>query len=196
MFLGCYSLESVDLSYFDTESLRQTASMFKGCENLKEIKGLDQLHMENAIYTSAMFQNCDSLTYFDLSNFQLDSVKTYGNLFDSDAHVDDPIPTIIITEDEKLIERYNDPDSIKGRIPYFGNASFDANGGVFAEGSTKQFAVVNDETNHFIYANEAEIDQAKASVSAVPGTDILMNNPSTSLSKEGSVFNGWYLDEA
>ena len=196
MFLGCYSLESVDLSYFDTESLRQTASMFKGCENLKEIKGLDQLHMENAIYTSAMFQNCDSLTYFDLSNFQLDSVKTYGNLFDSDAHVDDPIPTIIITEDEKLIERYNDPDSIKGRIPYFGNVSFDANGGVFADGSTKQFTVVNDETNHFIYANEAEIDQAKASVSAVPGTDILMNNPSTSLSKEGSVFNGWYLDEA
>ena len=196
MFLGCYSLESVDLSYFDTESLRQTASMFKGCENLKEIKGLDQLHMENAIYTSAMFQNCDSLTYFDLSNFQLDSVKTYGNLFDSDAHVDDPIPTIIITEDEKLIERYNDPDSIKGRIPYFGNVSFDANGGVFADGSTKQFAVVNDETNHFIYANEAEIDQAKASVSAVPGTDILTNDPSTSLSKEGSVFNGWYLDEA
>ncbi|MCQ5121809.1 InlB B-repeat-containing protein [Massilicoli timonensis] len=91
---------------------------------------------------------------------------------------------------------YNDPDSIKGRIPYFGNVSFDANGGVFADGSTKQFTVVNDETNHFIYANEAEIDQAKASVSAVPGTDILMNNPSTSLSKEGSVFNGWYLDEA
>ena len=197
MFLDCFNLEDIDLSSFDTSSVKRMEYMFDNCQKLNQVD-LSSFNFNNTLNMEGMFRNCNNLSILDLTNFNLSSINEdeYSKMFDCDDCIDDPIPTIIITEDEKLIERYNDPDSIKGRIPYFGNVSFDANGGVFADGSTKQFTVVNDETNHFIYANEAEIDQAKASVSAVPGTDILMNNPSTSLSKEGSVFNGWYLDEA
>ncbi|WP_102269624.1 BspA family leucine-rich repeat surface protein [Massilicoli timonensis] len=201
MFMACLNLESLDVNSFDTSKVERMDYMFTMCENLKNIEGLNHFDTSKVENMYGMFSDCEKINVFDLSSFDLSGFKTsnadrMAEIFDCDDFIDDPIPTIIITEDEKLIERYNDPDSIKGRIPYFGNVSFDANGGVFADGSTKQFTVVNDETNHFIYANETEVDQAKAAVSAVPGTDILMNNPSTSLSKEGSVFNGWYLDEA
>nr|WP_281254643.1 BspA family leucine-rich repeat surface protein [Massilicoli timonensis] len=199
--MACLNLESLDVNSFDTSKVERMDYMFTMCENLKNIEGLNHFDTSKVENMYGMFSDCEKINVFDLSSFDLSGFKTsnadrMAEIFDCDDFIDDPIPTIIITEDEKLIERYNDPDSIKGRIPYFGNVSFDANGGVFADGSTKQFTVVNDETNHFIYANETEVDQAKAAVSAVPGTDILMNNPSTSLSKEGSVFNGWYLDEA
>ena len=201
MFSNCFSLETLDISSFDTSNVKNMMAVFSFCTSLRNIKGLEKLQGNSITATYNMislFSQCNNMHFFDLSSFDCNdsfNLKNCG-LFDCNDFIDDPIPTIILSTSENLLNTYNDPDSIKGRIPYFGNVSFDANGGVFADGSTKQFAVVNDETNHFIYANEAEIDQAKASVSAVPGTDILMNNPSTSLSKEGSVFNGWYLDEA
>ena len=201
MFSNCFSLETLDISSFHTSNVKNMMAVFSFCTSLRNIKGLEKLQGNSitAAYNMiSLFSQCNNMHFFDLSSFDCNdsfNLKNCG-LFDCNDFIDDPIPTIILSTSENLLNTYNDPDSIKGRIPYFGNVSFDANGGVFADGSTKQFAVVNDETNHFIYANEAEIDQAKASVSAVPGTDILTNDPSTSLSKEGSVFNGWYLDEA
>ena len=38
MFGGCKSLEGVDLSNFNTENVKNMASMFSGCKSLKKVE--------------------------------------------------------------------------------------------------------------------------------------------------------------
>ena len=37
MFSYCYSLTSLDLSYFNTRQIRSMSKMFMGCENLQKL---------------------------------------------------------------------------------------------------------------------------------------------------------------
>ena len=196
MFTDCFALESLDMSGFNTSSLKNMSNMFNGCVNLKSINGLDKLNTNNVENVSSIFLNCPNLNVLDLSNFQLDLVdkslpNRFDRLFDCDDFIDDPIPTIIITADEKLIESYNDPDSIIGRTPFTAKVVYNNNGGTFADKSVNKEEVLK-ETDHFIYSTMEEAKQEFT----LTGTTVLTNDPSTSLSKEGSVFNGWYLDEA
>ena len=196
MFTDCFALESLDMSGFNTSSLKNMSNMFNGCVNLKSINGLDKLNTNNVENVSSIFLNCPNLNVLDLSNFQLGLVdkslpNRFDRLFDCDDFIDDPIPTIIITADEKLIESYNDPDSIIGRTPFTAKVVYNNNGGTFADKSVNKEAVLK-ETDHFIYSTMEEAKQEFT----LTGTTVLTNDPSTSLSKEGSVFNGWYLDEA
>ena len=62
MFAGCKNLETVDLSDFDTHSIRNMAGMFKDCKSLKEID-LSNFNTSNVKDMSYMFNGCKKLVY-------------------------------------------------------------------------------------------------------------------------------------
>lgn len=66
MFLNCQSLETLDLSHFDTRKVDKMGYMLQGCTNLKSV---DLTGFETAACTSfyQMFKNCSSLESLDLS---------------------------------------------------------------------------------------------------------------------------------
>ena len=60
MFSICSSLDTLDLSGWDTSKVTDTSSMFFGCNNLNllDLSGWD---MSNLINTLVMFDGCTSL---------------------------------------------------------------------------------------------------------------------------------------
>ena len=101
MFKNCISLTSLDLSNFDTSSLKYADLMFSGCEKLetinqhftseslesstfmfsmcKKLKSLDLSGFKGEKITSifSMFSSCFELRYLDLSNFDCRSIQNY-----------------------------------------------------------------------------------------------------------------------
>ena len=59
-----------------------TSAWFKGCSNLKEIKGLSNLNTDNVTNMSSMFSGCSSLTSLDLGGFKTDNVTDMSSMFD------------------------------------------------------------------------------------------------------------------
>ena len=70
-----------DDSFADCK-LYSTSAWFKGCPNLKEIKGLSNLNTDNVTNMSSMFSGCSSLTSLDLSCFKTDNVTDMSSMFD------------------------------------------------------------------------------------------------------------------
>ncbi len=58
------------------------ANLFEGCENLKEIVGLENLNTEYVRDMSGMFSGCSSLTDIDLSHFNTENVTNMWGMFD------------------------------------------------------------------------------------------------------------------
>ena len=85
MFQDCAEIESLDLSNFDTSNVTNMAFLFNNCNNLKEIKGLDQFKTNKVTDIKSMFQSCYQLEYIDLSNFDTSSVENMEYIFD-DCH--------------------------------------------------------------------------------------------------------------
>ena len=56
---------------------------FSGCTNLKQIKGIEYLNTEEMTDMSWMFNNCNSLTSLDLSNFNAPKVTNMRGMFKS-----------------------------------------------------------------------------------------------------------------
>lgn len=56
-------------------------SWFTNCHNLKEIKGISNLHTDYVTDMSNMFSNCSSLTNLDLSGFKTNYVTDMGYMF-------------------------------------------------------------------------------------------------------------------
>ncbi len=105
MFAGCESLESLDLSSFDTKNVKSFYYMFSGCTSLKslklnfdissassmanmfrECKSLKTLDLScfksnSMLDLSGMFCMCENLTSVDLSNLETASVKNMGSMF-------------------------------------------------------------------------------------------------------------------
>lgn len=61
MFIGDYSLKSLDLSSFDTRNCIDTRQMFRGCYNLKSIYVSDTFVMTKVSNSTQMFLDCISL---------------------------------------------------------------------------------------------------------------------------------------
>ena len=108
MFKDCSSLESLDLSYFNTSSVKKAYALFANCDNLVSIKQhftfdslndfslmfyncrkLKQIDLSgivgnNLLGASSMFFNCNSLTSIDISNLVAgripDTQKIFYNL--------------------------------------------------------------------------------------------------------------------
>ena len=74
MFSDCSSLESIDLSSFNTTNVKNMSSMFDGCSSLESIT-LSSFNTTNVKNMSYMFSECSSLESIDLSSFNTTNVK-------------------------------------------------------------------------------------------------------------------------
>ena len=55
MFAECRSLTELDLSNFGYSNLKFVTEMFKGCVNLKDIKGIDTWVLNNVKGSDSMY---------------------------------------------------------------------------------------------------------------------------------------------
>ena len=81
-FLGCWNLESVDLSHFNTSKVTNMNGMFGQCYKLTSI---DVSHLDTSKVTNmvSMFENCTALTSIDISTFDTSSNPFIGGMFKS-----------------------------------------------------------------------------------------------------------------
>ena len=80
MFLRCSSLESIDLSSFNTNNVTYMNSMFGGCSSLESID-LSSFNTNNVTDMYSMFYGCSSLKSIDLSSFNTNNVNDMYNMF-------------------------------------------------------------------------------------------------------------------
>ena len=80
MFLECNSLRSLDLSGFNTESVRDFSWCFDGCGALETLD-LSFLDTRNAAAMQAMFYGCSGIESLDLSLLDTQSVTTMQAMF-------------------------------------------------------------------------------------------------------------------
>ena len=80
MFKGCSSLESLNLSNFDTSLVTDMNSMFEGCYNLISLN-LNNFNTHNVLYMNRMLYNCSSLKSLYFHNISSDSLGTMQHMF-------------------------------------------------------------------------------------------------------------------
>lgn len=61
LFVACKSLETVDLSSFNTKNVTDVSEMFYDCEGLKKLD-LSTMDFRKVTDDNDMFESCDSLT--------------------------------------------------------------------------------------------------------------------------------------
>ena len=80
MFYECSSLESIDLSSFNTNNVKDMSWMFYECKSLKSID-LSSFNTTNVKDMSCMFYECSSLKSIDLSSFNITNVEDMWFMF-------------------------------------------------------------------------------------------------------------------
>jgi len=80
MFRDCSSLESIDLTSFNTTNVKDMSFMFDGCSSLKSID-LSSINTTNVNNTSFMFCGCSSLKSIDLFSFTTNNVNDMSFMF-------------------------------------------------------------------------------------------------------------------
>ena len=81
MFKNCYSLESIDLSKFETKNIEYMNSMFESCSKLISLD-LEHFNTANAYDMSFMFNNCTSLEFLNI-RFNTRAVEKMEYMFGS-----------------------------------------------------------------------------------------------------------------
>ena len=81
MFSSCTSLETLDLSSFNTEKVTSMATMFENSKNLRSIKLPKGFIGSSVTDLNAMFRGCASLTELDLSGSNSENVKNMTEMF-------------------------------------------------------------------------------------------------------------------
>ena len=81
MFSSCASLETLDLSSFNTEKVKYMYAMFDGAKNLRSIKLPKGFIGSSVTDLRSMFKDCTSLTELDLSGSYAENVKDMGKMF-------------------------------------------------------------------------------------------------------------------
>ncbi|OTP25515.1 hypothetical protein A5802_002668 [Enterococcus mundtii] len=80
MFYNCKSLETIDVSIFDTSSSTNFASMFALCRNVKELD-VANFDVSKAIDLSGIFQGCRSISSIDVSKFNTENTTNFRSMF-------------------------------------------------------------------------------------------------------------------
>jgi surface protein len=81
MFAGCSSLKFLDLTSFDTSNVNSMEEMFAGCSSLESLD-LSSFNTSKATNMAEMFSNCYYLYELVLSSsFTMEKVANYGNMF-------------------------------------------------------------------------------------------------------------------
>lgn len=81
MFSFCTSLETLDLSSFNTEKVTNMYAMFEGSTNLRSIKLPQGFIGSSVTNLFSMFKDCTSLTELDLSGSNSENVKDMSKMF-------------------------------------------------------------------------------------------------------------------
>lgn len=81
MFSSCTSLETLDLSSFNTEKVKYMYAMFDGATNLRSIKFPKGFIGSSVTDLRSMFKDCTNLTELDLSGSNAENVKDMGEMF-------------------------------------------------------------------------------------------------------------------
>lgn len=81
MFSSCASLETLDLSSFNTEKVKYMYAMFDGAKNLRSIKLPKGFIGSSVTDLKATFKGCESLTELDLSGSNSENVKDMKAMF-------------------------------------------------------------------------------------------------------------------
>ena len=68
LFYSCSSLQSIDLSNFNTTNVKNMGSMFSHCSSLKSIN-LSNFNTTNVNNFQNLFLSTSSLQYIDISSF-------------------------------------------------------------------------------------------------------------------------------
>lgn len=80
LFSSCQSLESLDLSGFNTENVTSMESMFSQCSSLRSLD-LSSFNTSKVIGMNLMFFNCTDLESIDLSSFDTENLQKMANMF-------------------------------------------------------------------------------------------------------------------
>lgn len=81
MFSSCTSLETLDLSSFNTEKVTSMATMFENSKHLRSLKLPKGFIGSSVTNLNAMFRGCESLTELDLSGSNSENVKAMEEMF-------------------------------------------------------------------------------------------------------------------
>jgi len=73
VFCGCASLDSIDLSHFNTANVTNMQGLFASCSALKKLD-MSTFDTGKVQYMRFMFRGCKSLEELDLSNFNTEAV--------------------------------------------------------------------------------------------------------------------------
>lgn len=79
-FCECYKLESLDLSFWNTASVKNMKSVFTACASLRELD-LSSFNTANVKKMSHMFSRSWRLTTINLSSFDTANVEDFGSMF-------------------------------------------------------------------------------------------------------------------
>ena len=82
MFANCSSLESLDVSAFDTRNVKTMYGMFRNCSSLPT---LDVTNFNTSRVTNmfCLFEGCSHLTSIDVSHFDTRNVTTLESMFEN-----------------------------------------------------------------------------------------------------------------
>lgn len=80
MFSGCSSLQSVDVSTFQPDQVRNFGSMFYGCSSLETLD-VSNWNTSQGVVFSSMFMNCTALKSLDVSGFDVQQAGSLSALF-------------------------------------------------------------------------------------------------------------------
>lgn len=80
LFSSCQSLESLDLSGFNTENVSSMVSMFSQCSSLRSLD-LSSFNTSKVIDMNLMFYMCTDLESIDLSSFDTENLQQMAHMF-------------------------------------------------------------------------------------------------------------------
>lgn len=80
MFMNCYSLQTLDLSSFNTEKVMDMSEMFSACKLLDslDLTGFDTANVRTM---ESMFRGCCAVPVLDLHHFNTENVTTMNSMF-------------------------------------------------------------------------------------------------------------------
>ena len=82
-FENCSNLEVIDFTSFNSFNIKSMNSLFKGCSSLSNIIGLETIDTSSLENIEEMFVNCSTLSFINLSSFNLDKIKNKNRTFDN-----------------------------------------------------------------------------------------------------------------
>ena len=88
IFFNCNSLISLDLSNFDTSSVTNMSSMFANCSGLLSLD-LSSFNTSKVTNMNEMFRNCSKLTSLDVSKFDISNVTSMATMFTSCTNLEE-----------------------------------------------------------------------------------------------------------